>query len=278
MLEVGKTMTFSAKLYDKDPSVDNTAVLVNPAAIGLTITAPDGSIATPSVANPPTPTGTFSQKVVATQVGRYFGRWLFTMADGTTTVYTEIFDIQPTDPGFIISLTEAKNHLNIPLSRTNSDEEIRSWMAAITPVIEDLVGPTIPKTYTEVVSGVEKLTLSNTPVISITSIIPFYYGTTYVGETLVKSTPDGEVRLIYGGAFYGRTFTVTYVAGRKPIGPNITQAAKIILKHLWETQRGASSTPFQGDDEAATDLGYGFAIPNRALELLKPSRLGPSVG
>jgi hypothetical protein len=164
------------------------------------------------------------------------------------------------------------------MSKTSSDEEIRTWMAAVTPVVEDICGPCVPKTFTEVVTGSDRLVLNYTPVISLISIIPYFYGTTYMGETLTKSTPSGEVRLINGGNFYGGTFTVTYTAGRKPIPANISQAGKIILKHLWETQRGAAGTPFQGDDEDAIDTGWGYAIPNRALQLLKPSRLGPSVG
>ena len=286
MIEVGDTITFSSKLYDKDPSVDPTAVLVNPTGAVLTITAPDDAVTTPAITVPPATTGTFTQKLVTTQTGRYRGRWVFTMADGTTSAYTEMFDVQASDPGFLISLTEAKVHLNMDLTRSNNDEEIRSWLAAITPVVENLVGVCIPKTFVEVVTGYEKLVLNNTPVLSLISIVPFYYGTTYTGEALVKSTPWGEVRLIYGGGFYGGlstagfyggTFTVTYTAGRKPIPPNITQAVKIILKYLWETQRGAAGTPYQGDDEPLADLIVG-AIPSRALQLLDTSLSGPSVG
>lgn len=278
MIEVGDPLTFSSKLYDKDPALDATAILINPVSVTLTITDPTDVVTTPTITLPPASTGVFVHTINALLVGRYRGRWFFTLANGSTSAYTEIFDVQSSDPGFLISLREAKIHLNMSMTKTTNDEEIRSWLAAITPVVEDICGPVIPKTFVEVVTGSRNLVLNNTPVLSLVSIIPFYSGTTYTGETLVKSTPSGDVRLIGGGDFYGQTFTVTYIAGRKPIPANISQAAKIILKHLWETQRGAAGTPFQGEDEDTVDTGWGFAIPNRAIQLLKPSRLGPSVG
>jgi hypothetical protein len=152
-------------------------------------------------------------------------------------------------------------------------------LAGITPVIEDIVGPVIPKTYTEVVSGSEKLRLGVTPLISVTSVVPFTsYGTSYVPASM-RWTENGVVVLNYGGCFYGDRFTVTYVAGRKPVPPNISLAAKMILKHMWESQRGSSGTPYQGDpQEDFTVTPSGYLIPYRASALLTPHELGPSVG
>lgn len=45
-------------------------------------------------------------------------------------------------------------------------------------------------------------------------------------------------------------------------------ATLLLLDHLWATQRGASSTPV--DEELGTPVSFGFAIPNRVLELLAP--------
>lgn len=279
MLEVGDSVVFSTLLYSADPGVDSTAVLVNPTAATLTVYQDDVSVATPTITVPPSVTGTFSYKYVAVSAGRYRGRWVFTMADGSQSVYTETYDVQPSDAGLILGLNAAKRHLNMDLSRHDSDEELLDMIVGITPMIEDLTGPIVPRTVVEIVSGKNILSLAQTPVLSITSIVPFlYYGSTYAPSQLAF-TPQGTVRLNYGGThFYGDTFTVTYVAGRKPIPPNIALGAKIILKHLWETQRGPSGSPYQGDDEPTTDTGWGYAVPNRALELLKANRLGPSVG
>jgi hypothetical protein len=48
--------------------------------------------------------------------------------------------------------------------------------------------------------------------------------------------------------------------------------AQVILKHLWAMERGGSrptTTPGAADD---VSILWGFAIPNRALELLESDR------
>lgn len=45
-------------------------------------------------------------------------------------------------------------------------------------------------------------------------------------------------------------------------------ATLMLLDHLWETQRGPASNPV--DDELGTPGTFGFAVPNRVLELLAP--------
>ena len=276
MIEAGDTITFSTKLYDKDPAVDSSAALVNPSSVSLTIYVNDVSVATPTISATPTPTGVFSYKYPTTTYGRHRGRWLFTMADGSTSAYVEVFDVQPLDPGFIISLQDAKQHLNIPASKTTNDEEIRGWLAAITPVVEDYVGPVLPRTVTETVTGTNVLNLTYSPIMAIVSVTPWYQGAAY-SPSMLRFDEFGNLVLAYGGPFFGGTFTVVYTVGMNPIPPNITAAVRIILKHLWETQRGTSGSPYQGEDETIPDIGMGFAVPNRAIELLQRHRLGPSV-
>lgn len=45
-------------------------------------------------------------------------------------------------------------------------------------------------------------------------------------------------------------------------------ATLMLLDHLWETQRGPASNPV--DEELGTPGSFGFAVPNRVLELLAP--------
>jgi hypothetical protein len=81
----------------------------------------------------------------------------------------------------------------------------------------------------------------------------------------------GLLRLASGGRFYG-TYTVTYTSGRDDLPAAIRLAVLVIAEHLWETQRGAAPVgPLSADDTFATP-GLGYAIPNRALELLAPYR------
>jgi hypothetical protein len=48
--------------------------------------------------------------------------------------------------------------------------------------------------------------------------------------------------------------------------------ARIVLQHLWTSQRGETALPMSG--EMTTPPGFGFAIPNMAAELLNGSQGG----
>lgn len=272
MPDLGDTLPFSSKLYDK-PVADG-GVLVNATTVALTITLPDGTTTAPTVVNPPTPTGTYAYDYVTTSLaGRVTGRWLFTMATGKTTAYVEEFDVRPADPGYVMSLASVKEHLNIPTTNTTDDEELRDWLESVTRLIESKAGEVTRKSFTERHNGGGSLWLRHPPVLSVTTIAPWLSaGTTYAAAD-VRATDSGRVELLSGGCFSGGPFAVTYVAGRAIVPANIIGAAKIILKHLWETQRGASALPLQAADEMSIVPGFGFAVPNRALELLAPDLL-----
>ena len=277
MVALNSALVFSAKLYDKSP--DLGGVLVNAQSVSLTITKPDGITTSPAITNPPTVTGTYSYNYPsATLPGRWVGTWTFTMAGGVVGTYVQMFNVEAADPGYIVSLDDAKKHLDIPLTDTDDDEEILDWLAAITPVIEDMAGACVPRTVVEYQDAARILRLNVTPVISITSIAPYLSaGSTYTSG-MVRVTEDGRVLLLSGLRFLNGPFEITYRAGRVPMPANIIQAVKIILTHLWETQRGASGLPLQGGDDVTIIPGLGFAIPNRALQLLKPNDLGPAIG
>jgi hypothetical protein len=64
-------------------------------------------------------------------------------------------------------------------------------------------------------------------------------------------------------------FTVVYTAGLgTSVSAPVSAAARIILDHLWEIQRGPSARPSAGGDETFQGYGMSFAVPHRALELL----------
>jgi hypothetical protein len=58
-----------------------------------------------------------------------------------------------------------------------------------------------------------------------------------------------------------------------PIQANVRLASKIIIQHLWETQRGTMGVQLGGDSDNYV-AGRGFAIPRRAIELLGPQLPG----
>lgn len=280
MADLGDVLPFSAKLYSAPP--DEGGVLTNALSAALVITLPDGSTAAGVTVSGPVSTGVYQYDYVAAMPGRYVGRWLFAFAGGKTTAYVETFDVRPADPGYLLSLSAARAALNIPATSPVDDEEIRSMLESVTTTVEAYRGEVIVrrtivesltagKSMWEVAAtrftASRRLTLARAPVLSVTSIVRPYDGVTWDSTTAVLVNPAAGVLMTYGMPFYG-DIVVTYVAGYQVIPPNFIEAAKIILRHLWQTQQtpGMGSRVFGVDD--AAPLGFGFAVPNRAAELL----------
>jgi hypothetical protein len=49
---------------------------------------------------------------------------------------------------------------------------------------------------------------------------------------------------------------------------SIYEAAKIVLKHLWMVEAAGTGTGTGSGDEQTPMVPFGFAVPNRAVELL----------
>ncbi|WP_172384799.1 head-tail connector protein [Streptomyces sp. MNP-20] len=184
----------------------------------------------------------------------------------------------------LLTLAEAKAQLNI--TDTANDTELQAYVDGVTAAIEAHVGPVENRTVTEKHDlsrcGVRQLVLRQTPAVSLTSVSPVLSGgTTYTVASLDLDGPTGVVCRLDGGRLYG-PLRVVYVAGRGTVAPTINLAARIMVQHLWRTQYGASrglAAVGGGDDYSVTEPvgGWGYAIPNRVLELLEPYKLGPAV-
>ncbi|MFF3848044.1 hypothetical protein [Streptomyces sp. NPDC002328] len=274
MIELGAAVRLAARCTDAG------GTLTNASSVTLTITLPDGTISSPAVTNPPSVTGQYSHDYVTTQPGRHLVRWLFATP---ASAYTDVLDVLPADPRFLFSLADAKRHVNIPADTTRDDGELRDWSAATTMVVEHFVGPVARRTVTErhTFTAARMRVLRETPALSLTSLAPILTGgTSYTPGDLDLDPETGIVQRKDGGLLAG-PLRITYVAGRAIVSPNIAQAGRIILQHLWRTQRGSLRGPViaGGEDYSVTEPipGLGYAIPNRALELLEPDRLPPGV-
>ena len=109
---------------------------------------------------------------------------------------------------------------------------------------------------------------------SITPLLS--YGFMYDLDQLLVDGPKGIVRHLAGLPFFYcgdpfSQFQVVYWAGRKVIPWGIYEAHKIALKHVYAVKRGGLSqaAPSYGETEV-TPTGFGFSVPNRAVELLTP--------
>lgn len=182
----------------------------------------------------------------------------------------------------LLTLAEAKAQLN--LASDTDDAELQAYIEAVTPVIEDYVGPVEPREVIErhdAGSGRRVLVLRTTPVLSLTSVEPLLDGgVSYSVGGLVFDPDTGEVRRGDGGCFRG-LLLITLQAGRADISPTINLAARMLVQHLWRTQRASRGGALAGggNDYSVGDPipGLGYAVPNRVLELLQPYRLPPGV-
>lgn len=267
MIDFGET--YSSPNYQVK---DVAGVLTNAGTVTATITLPGQTTVSPTVNN--TSAGIYSFDYLTTVAGRHdvvvsaTGGILGTLVRR----WTDSFTVAAAGAGFVLSMAEARAHLN--LTDTNDDEELRSWLETVTRVVESQVGDVVVKTVgPERQSGGRSLWLRRRPVLSVTSIGPWLTsGSTYTPAD-VRATESGRVELLSGGCFTGGPFAVLYQVGRTTLTANIRDGSKIILKHCWETQRGASALPMQAADDTGFIPGFAFAVPNRAIELLAPDLL-----
>jgi hypothetical protein len=256
---------------------DLTGTLVNATGLTLTVSKPDAS--TQSYNSPTNDgTGLYHQDIPTADInllGHYAYKWVST-GTGAGVSYSnfEVFD--PLEVS-VLSLQDAKDHLNIAQTTTTYDSEIQSKIATIQASLEKLTGgPIFTRTITERVevgNHYRTLCVRQRPLVAVTSVTDIASGTAVPIGDIELDTNAGIIRRKLEFPFWARGpyFTVVYTAGwGTAVPPAFNEAARIILEHLWQTQHGPWQRPSIGGEEEVTLPGFGFAIPNRAAELLSP--------
>ncbi|WP_326780430.1 phage gp6-like head-tail connector protein [Streptomyces longwoodensis] len=182
----------------------------------------------------------------------------------------------------LLTLADAKAQLN--LTSDAEDAELQVYVEAVTEVVEFFIGPVEPRQVTEqhdAGGGRPVLVLRTSPVLSVTSVGPVLTGgVTYPVDGLAVDPLTGQVRRRDGGWFCG-LLEVVVQAGRASVSPTINLAARMLVQHLWRTQRAGRRGAIAGggDDYSVSEPipGLGYAVPYRVLELLQPYRLPPGV-
>ena len=252
---------------------DSSGALANAGNMALTITLPDQTtVSVPAVA--PTSTGTYAYDYPSVQAGRHTVRWVATGVNAGA--FVDVFDVREAAPPMLFSLASAKDKLDIPATSTGDDEELREFIEATTAAVEFFVGPVARRTVQQVVQGDrEAWVLHTTPVLAVTAITPLQSWQQAIDvSALDVDTHTGILRRTDWLWFYSGDYRVTYSAGRAIVPANVSLAAKLILQHLWRTKYGAARGVSSSDDFLATEQvpGFGYAIPNRALQLLQADR------
>lgn len=268
--DLGDTITLTTT------AVDGAGDPVNCDDMALRINQPDGTIADPpDVTNPPAETGQYTADFVPTQEGRHQIRWIGT---DPAYAYTDVFYVMPAFPLFLISLADARAALGKRAgSSTASDEDLRFYIAAVTPVIQAIVGLDLVEEQTWTADG-------GRFAINLPDIPVSVQGITENAEDLVEGT-DFSIDYLAGIVYRGTTIApypfidgrnnivISYTTGTGVISENLRLAARIILAHLWQAdQQGyrpaVGGAPDTGD---VVTVSGGYAIPRRAAQLLQPA-------
>ena len=163
----------------------------------------------------------------------------------------------------LASLADLKAHLNI--TSASDDEELQLILDAAERTVIAIAGDWGEDAVTESVPVVGGTAiLSRRPSGAVTS-----------GGLSIGGFVDASAGVVTGlGGLYGSAsrITVTYPTGGEGVPPEVLLATLIIAGHLWETQRGSapSALTLQDPNFDPGAAGRGYAIPNRAQELLAP--------
>ena len=255
---------------------DGSGSLANAGSMALSLGLPDGTTLSVSPVTPAS-TGTYTYDYPSVQAGRHTVRWVATGINAGA--YTDTFDVREATPPTILSHADAKKHLN--KTSTGDDDEIRAMNEAVTAAVEWYVGPVVVRTVVEDhnVTVAQALALRQVPALELTSVTAVLSGgTSYDVDDLDLNGASGIVRRKDGGLLYG-PLRVTYPAGRRVVPAAITLGARIILQHMWRTQQGPGRPQLGVGDFDVTEPipGLGYAVPNRALQILSPYQLPPAV-
>ena len=266
------------KVYLTWNTVDPTGAAVNPGTVTLNITLPDASNV--SVTTATSTTGTYTASYLPTQVGRHIIAWAAT--GSYPQAYSDIFEVRDINDIGICGYDEVLEYLNIPSASAN-ENEVRRFMDAATDLAETYVGQVLGRrTFTNELydGGTEFIRIRNPKAISITSVyengvsVPSSnYVLDYTGQRLYRIGSG----TLYATNSYGywtqgmNNIQITYVAGYVNPPMSAKQGVLVIIKHLWETQRGAMNVMGRvlGGDEMYSTPTY--SLPRRAVELLDPT-------
>lgn len=264
-----------------------------------TVTLPDQTTASPAVTH--TGTGTFISTGPATQAGHYLVAWSCTDATSPGG-FTDAYDIRALAETSLLSLADAKRALRIAASDTSEDDFVTEFCRSVTSIVEWWCGPVNVQPVTErLPAGGLTIQLSKPPVISLTAwtTIPAglatagiavpnppspmfptrVFGVSYPLTQLYADPVLGTVTHTSGLPFYYGEYIWSYTAGRPVVPDCISSGFKAILRHIFGMERGGVSSGALGaGDETTTLTPMGYAVPNRALELMAAERPGGGAG
>ena len=242
--------------------------LANAGAATWTVTLPDGTAT--SFTATASSTGQYRNDYATIQAGRHTWRWVGTGANPGA--QTGSFNVGPAAALDLISLSDAKQQLNITSS--TFDDELRAFIEAASKAAEDHRNEVLARrtlVHHRVFSSTSSFVLPRVPALSLTSVAAVDASRSWTVGNLHLDRTTGRVTVVSGPNLDGH-LAVTYVAGYDAVPASFSLAVRIIVQHLWETQRGQLGvTRFAGSTDDANLLRFRSMtvfVPPRAQELL----------
>ena len=266
-----------------------TAANLIGSVVALTVTAPDGTTATPTV----TQASPSVSVIPAAQVGVYLLGW--SVSGTLTDVLPDQFTVVAPSLG-LVSFSELKDQLNISTTDASGDAKLRRFIQSASDVVQNITGPVLPLAVTHTVQGGSSyVILPHRWVKSITTVQEFWGGTVIytltnqqpgTGTTGFGYTWDAAISKIVrtSGGFEANfkagqnAVIVTYIAGMQTIPQDISDATGELIRHWWANGQQPWRSAFSpsGDDAGSQPI-MGYAIPNRVIEMLTPYRKKPGI-
>lgn len=184
----------------------------------------------------------------------------------------------------LLTLAQARTAIGIPATETSKDTDLTFYTTAIQPIIEDIVGPVESRACDDWLDGgATSIVLLTRPVLAVSAVVEAAGNVTY---TLTEQPLGGATSNAYGYtidkdtgvlvrrssgteipfAAGRRNVHVTYTAGRSSIPPNVTLAARRLLRHLWQQEQQGSRPAMSGAEPTVTTPS-GYAVPKVVVEL-----------
>lgn len=170
-----------------------------------------------------------------------------------------------------LTMDQVRTHLGIPSTSSTVDaDDLQSFAAAACDVVEQWCGAIEPRTVTDerVASSASAVALAQCPVSALVGVSAAGAPVGVVGDYLLNSA-GGILTRVDGGVIAAGSL-VTYTVGYAVPPPWAVVAAKIIVRHLWRTQRTPNAI-----GSAEPPPGAGFAVPAAAAAIMSPHRRLP---
>lgn len=275
---------------------NSSGSLANAGTVTVAITLPDGTNSGALIPSNPQ-TGVYTYAYPATESGIYQVAWL---ATGTNAcAFNDVFEVLAPQTDLIVSVADALEVLNMTglTNATAYVPRLRTYIAAITKVIENVTGPILPRQYDEWYDGgATSIQTNHAPLVAVPSLVEEVYSVNVVhvltneplDQTVVDAygyTVDLETGTLYrrvsgmSAPFYPgkRNIRITYTAGQANVPPNVRAAALELLRIHYQPAIGGNRPGLTGpagvdadEDMAAESLGE--FIPWRVMEMLLPSQ------